>query len=223
MNVPDRLDEGAEIPGWVVDLDSFRRWARSDDFPRRGRFSYLAGDLWVDLSKEPLFTHNQAKTRITSALAKAGKAEALGYLFTDRALWTNRDAGLSTEPDALFCSFDAIQTNRVRFAKGVNEGFVELEGTPDMVLEVVSATSVKKDTQVLRELYARAGVAEYWLVDARETPARFEILHRTGDTYGATPAEPDGWSASTVFGRAFRFRQDADPLGHPRYTLESRP
>lgn len=30
-------DEGeVQVPGWVVDLPSFRRWADRDDFPDRG-------------------------------------------------------------------------------------------------------------------------------------------------------------------------------------------
>ncbi|MCI0358573.1 MAG: Uma2 family endonuclease [Planctomycetaceae bacterium] len=36
-----------------------------------------------------------------------------------------------------------------------------------MTLEVVSDTSVVKDTQELRSLYWLAGIQEYWLVDAR--------------------------------------------------------
>ena len=46
------IAEKVRIHAWVVDLESFRRWARSDEFPRRGWFSYLHGELWVDLSME---------------------------------------------------------------------------------------------------------------------------------------------------------------------------
>ena len=31
-----------QIPADVVDLESFRRWAKSDEFPEHGWFSYLA-------------------------------------------------------------------------------------------------------------------------------------------------------------------------------------
>jgi hypothetical protein len=40
------------IPGDIDDLEAFRRWARSDEFPREARFSYLGGELWVDLGEE---------------------------------------------------------------------------------------------------------------------------------------------------------------------------
>lgn len=41
---------GVRVPSWVVDHESYRRWAKSDDFPTRGWFSYLDGIFWADLS-----------------------------------------------------------------------------------------------------------------------------------------------------------------------------
>ena len=54
------LQGNVRIPNWAVDLESFRRWAKSDDYPERGWFSFLNGELWVDLSIEKLFSHNLA-------------------------------------------------------------------------------------------------------------------------------------------------------------------
>ena len=42
--------------------------------------------------------------------------------------------------------FGAIEDRRVRLVEGVEEGHVAIEGTPDVVLEVVSTRSVRKDT-----------------------------------------------------------------------------
>ena len=81
--VPILLEESVRIPPDIVDLESFRRWACSDDFPEHGRFCYLAGELWGDLSVEQLFTHNRVKTRIVSALDALVAAEDLGYFFSD--------------------------------------------------------------------------------------------------------------------------------------------
>src|SRR5438093_717548 len=97
------------IPGWVVDHESFRRWARGDDFPRHGRFAYISGSLWVDPSMEELFTHNLVKTRITVALANLVDSGNLGYVFSDRALLTHPQVGLSTEPDVLYCSWESVR------------------------------------------------------------------------------------------------------------------
>jgi Uma2 family endonuclease len=62
----------------------------------------------------------------------------------------------------------------------------ELEGSPEMVLEVVSETSVHKDTEELRELYWHAGTLEYWLVDARTDATHFDILHYGRKGYTTT-------------------------------------
>jgi Uma2 family endonuclease len=209
------------IPEWVVDLASFRRWAYSDAFPQHGRFSYLGDQLWVDLTMEELFTHNRVKTRITSVLEDHVERNDLGYFFSDRSYVSNPGADLSSEPDGVFVSYEAVQEGRVQFVEGAQKGYVEIEGVPDMVLEVVSASSVRKDTVHLRDLYFRAGTPEYWLVDARQAPPRFDVLRAGRRGYAATRRRA-GWLTSAVFGLAFRLTQQPDPLGHPRYLFSIR-
>jgi Uma2 family endonuclease len=222
VRAPMVIDGAVRVPGWVVDLASFRRWAYSDEFPERGRFSYLGGELWADLTMEQLFSHNGVKTEVTTVLASFAKANSLGYLFADRAFVSNPEVDLSTEPDCVFVSYETIRAGRARLVEGATAGYVELEGTPDMVLEVVSDSSVEKDTVRLRERYWRAGIPEYWLVDARGASPRFNLLHRGAKRYVATRGQA-GWLRSAVFGRAFRLTQQVDPLGNPLYTLSLQP
>jgi Uma2 family endonuclease len=87
-----------------------------------------------------------------------------------------------------------------------------------MVLEVVSDSSVQKDEELLRRAYWEAGVREYWLVDARKTPIRFDIL-RHGPRGYAAARKQDGWLKSAVFGKSFRLTQAENDLGHPEFTL----
>jgi len=215
------LMDKVRIPGWVVDLESFRRWARSDSCPERGWFSYLAGELWVDLGMEQLFSHNAVKTEYTIVLGGLVRSEGQGYFFSDRVLLTNPEAELSTEPDGSFVSYEALRTEQVRLIEGAAEGYVEVEGTPDMVLEIISGSSVHKDTKLLRELYWRAGIAEYWLVDARGPEPRFVIFRHGAKGYVAVRRQA-GWLMSVVFGRAFQLTQHSDLLGNPRFTLSVR-
>src|SRR5262245_42491062 len=126
----------ARIPAWVKDLESFRRWAKSDSFPKHGWFSYLDGELWVDTGMEQLITHNRVKTQYTVVVSGLVDQEARGYFFSDRALLTNKEANLSTEPDGSFVSYEAIESGRVEMVPGKEEGFVELAGSPDMALEI---------------------------------------------------------------------------------------
>jgi Uma2 family endonuclease len=216
-------DKNVRTPAHFPDLDAYRAWAKSDAYPESGRFAYLAGDFYVDFSMEQLYTHNRVRTRITSRLDTITVAEDLGDFFSDGALLSNSDADLSCEPDGLFVSHESLDAGLVRLIAGATEGYVEIEGSPDMALEVVSASSVEKDCETLRELYARAGVREYWLVDARGDDVEFAILRLTARGYVATRRQAGGWQRSTVFARSFRLTEQTDRRGNPQFTLEVRP
>lgn len=208
------------IPEWIKDLASFRRWADSDEFPETGRVCFLDGEVWVDMSNEQIFTHVLVKTKFIAALSSLVDAHHLGLFLADGVLLSNVDAGISVNPDSTFVSRDAL-LDRVRVLEGKRKGHVELEGSPDMVLEVVSDSSVHKDTRQLRQDYWIAGIREYWLVDARSDPLVFDILRHTPRGYRTTPKK-GGWVKSAVFGKSFRLTQRTNALGHPEYTLEVR-
>jgi Uma2 family endonuclease len=214
--------DGTVVPGWVTDLASFSRWAESPEFPETGRVSYVQGDVWMDMSMEDLFTHNLLKMEIATVLSSIVRAAALGYLFGDGARVRNEGADLSVEPDAVFVAFDTIRSGRVTLTEGSEEGIIYVDGTPDLVLEVVSPSSVQKDTVDLRQGYFDAGIPEYWLVDAREAPVSFDILKRGPRGYTTPRAQAGGWLKAGVFGKSFRITQSEDPLGNPQFTLEHR-
>lgn len=214
VNVADEVC----IPSSVCDLPSFQEWAKSEEYPEHGWVSFLDGVIWVDMSMEQLFTHNAVKTEYANVLGPLVNREDHGYYFSDRVLLSNIAANLSTEPDGMFCSYEALAEDRVRFIEAADQGYVEVHGSPDMVLEVVSRYSVRKDTEVLRDLYFRADIAEYWLVDARSEPIRFDILRRNGRGYAATRKQK-GWLKSKVFGRSFMLDMKRDRLGNPRFML----
>ena len=90
-----------------------------------------------------------------------------------------------------------------------------------MVLEVVSRSSVRKDTEVLKEAYWDAGIQEYWLVDARKAPLRFDIFRYTSKGY-VPVAKQASWLNSKVFAKSFRLTQTKGPQGYPKFTLAVR-
>ncbi|MCI0358574.1 MAG: Uma2 family endonuclease [Planctomycetaceae bacterium] len=217
------VNGSAFIPSWIVDHASYRRWARSDEFPEQGRFAYLNGTIWIDLTMEQVFTHNAVKTEIASVLRALVRERQLGYCFGDGNLLSHAGAGLSTQPDGCFLAYDTVAAGKARWIAGATEGVVEIDGSPDMVLEVVSTSSVHKDTVELRKLYWQAGIAEYWLVDARgETPA-FSLLRHREKGYVETRRRADGWLKSEVFATTFRLSRRIDPLGNPDFTLATKP
>jgi Uma2 family endonuclease len=206
------------IPDWVEDLESFRRWRLSQEAPGQGEIAFLDAYLWVDLSMEEFLTHNQVKAAYDFALMSVVHAASLGRYVPDRMLLTNREANLNTEPDGLFFTWETLRCGRLRFVEREGQGIMELEGTPDQVLEVVSKSSVRKDTVLLRDLYFKAGIPEYWLVDVREDAMSFQILEHTPEGYVAL-AGVDGWIASKVLGKKFQLQKKTDPLGHPQFVV----
>ncbi len=175
--------------------------------------------MWVDLSMEQLFDHNDVKSEINTVLRVLVKANRLGRYFTDGAFLSNVDADVSNQPDGMFVSTAALQQGQVRVVEGRTRGHVELEGTPDMVLEVVSDSSVDKDTVVLRQAYAEAGIHEYWLVDARKEALRFDVLRLSGRRYAASRKRA-GWVRSEVFDHWCRLSRQVSSDGFASFTLD---
>lgn len=215
-------DRSVFVPSWVNELQDFRRWAHSDDFPENGNLCYFPSGVWIDMSTEQIFSHNQVKGEYNRVLGNITRVEDLGRYFPDGVLLTYPGAILSSQPDGLFVLYSTLDAKRLRIIPGKREGCVEFEGAPDMVLEIVSTSSVKKDTEILRELYWKAGISEYWLVDARSNVASFDILRHAPKGYTAV-RKADGWVKSKVFSRSFRLRQITDRRGLPDFVLDVRP
>jgi Uma2 family endonuclease len=213
--------ESVSIPLWVKDLASFRRWAHSDEFPDSGRICYLEGSVWVDMSKEQLFTHNQVKGEYSRVLSTIALEEQEGRFFPDGVLLTNSRADLSTQPDGTYVLHRSIMSGRIRLIAGKEDGFVELDGSADMVLEVVSDSSEEKDLVTLFRQYWEANVREYWIVDARRDMLDFAIYRRGTRGYVAVRKQ-SGWLKSAVFGKSFRLARQHDTLGNPQFRLSVR-
>lgn len=214
-------DGQISIPSWVVDLDSFRRWTDCTDFPEKGHIWWLCGEVWIDMSKEQIFTHLAVKTEMYGVLGGIAKTSKRGLFLPDGLLLSNFAADISGNPDGTFLTFETLQSDRIRLIEGKEGGFVELQGSPDMVLEILSTSSEHKDLVLLRQAYWQAEIREYWLVDARCEPLRFDILYHTPHGY-AVRRKKDGWMKSEVFGKSFRMTQSTNLVGHPQYSLEVR-
>lgn len=211
------LQDTIRIPyGVAKSLGAFRRWTKSNLFPSSGEYAYLNGELWVELSMETLL-HNQLKSQIAAVLTLLViEAARTGRFLGNRMRLVNEGAGISTEPDGMFVSHEAVRAGRVHWEQGPDS--LEIIGTPDMVLEVVSSKSVQKDTVALRELYAAAEIAEYWLVNPLHGQLSFDILRLTAKGY-VSSRKAAGWTKSAVFGKSFRLVQVEAGGDVPDYRL----
>jgi hypothetical protein len=212
---------GIAVPGWVTDIDAFRHWTDHDDCPHEYRLGWLKGEVWIDMSREQIFTHVLVKTKISMRLSLLAEDDPPGLYLGDGVLLSNFAADICGNPDGTFLTYATLRSDRGRLIEGRRHGFTEIQGSPDMALEVVSESSVQKDYELLRTAYWEAGIREYWLVDARKRPVRFDILRHGPRGYVATRKQ-DGWVKSVVFGKAFRLTQTKNDLGHPEFTLEVR-
>ncbi len=209
------------IPEWVKSVNAFRRWAKSPDFPDFPRFSWIQGKVWIDMSQEQIFSHVQVKTKFTKVLDSLAEESQPGLYLTDGVLFSNPAADVSNVPDGIFILNESLASERVRFIEGSAGGYTELVGSPDMVLEIVSLSSIKKDLDVLYKAYWLAGVLEYWLVDARNDPIRFDIFRRANRGY-VPVRKQDDWVKSAIFGKSFRLIKATNVRKLPECVLQVR-
>ena len=220
LTVITRDDATIHVPDDVLhNLDRFRAWVGSPDVPEKVRTDFYKGRVWVDLTRQQVFTHVSLKGEFAGVLHGETKLDGLGRYWMSGVLVTNPAAGLSGNPDGVFDSHDALASGRMRLVPAPGGEFNELEGTADMVLEVVNDRFVQRDKEVLREAYWEAGIPEYWLVDARGEEVEFDLLQHGPKGYKAA-RKSAGWVKSAVFGKSFKLTRGADPNGNPEFTLE---
>jgi Uma2 family endonuclease len=108
-------------------------------------------------------------------------------------LWPD---GPSREPDILFVGQDNL--SRI--------GDKRFDGAPDLIVEVVSPTSVTLDRIRKFREYEQAGVSEYWIIDPRPFQQQADFYLRDEDgQFVPAPVGDDGVYAAQVI-PGFRLR-----------------
>lgn len=213
------FDDQCLIPD-VGSLAAFRAWAASEQFPATGRIDWVRSRIEVDMSPEDIFTHGSLKTEVVRVLGTMAKSRGM-HLFTGETRVTSEAGNLSVEPDVVGVSDAAIDSGQVRLvpaAGGRPDRFTELEGAPDLIVEIVSDSSVRKDTERLPAAYHAAGVNEFWLIDARGADVKFTIHHWEPSGYAAAGAA-DGSRYSRVFACGFSLERRRNARGRLIYDL----
>jgi Uma2 family endonuclease len=206
------------IPRDACTLAGFRRWVLSDEFPEKQPVMFLNGEIFLYMPKEDVFTHAAVKTPVAVELGGLFRDLDLGDFFINGVLVTNVEADVSNNPDMVGILWERLESGKVRYVTNKKDRTVEIEGSPDWVLEIVSDGSVRKDMQDLRVAYHKAGVREYWIIDARGDEIEFQILHWRKTGYATAPRK-GAWQRSRVFGRRFKLTRSRDRRGDWRYVL----
>ncbi|MBI4498367.1 MAG: Uma2 family endonuclease [Chloroflexi bacterium] len=116
------------------------------------RYEIVWGELYVVPS--PNAPHQTAALRLASLLDRFVQEHGLGKVYIapfDVVL--SRDTVV--QPDVLFISREraAIRTR------------ANVQGSPDLVVEVLSPGTAARDLGIKRDVYALHGVPHYWLID----------------------------------------------------------
>ena len=114
--------------------------------------------------------HQDWMSKLSVLITLYLRKKNLGRLFIS-PLDVVLDAENVLQPDLVFVAAD-------------NLGIIKrpaIFGTPDLVVEFISPSSVRRDRYIKMELYARFGVKEYWIGDAANRS--LEILTLTEGRY----------------------------------------
>ena len=116
------------------------------------RYELLDGELILVAS--PNEDHQTVSLRLASRMLSFVDDNDLGRVFHAPydVLFTDTDV---VQPDVLFVSKD-----RYHIRTPAN-----IQGAPDLVVEVLSPSSSRRDWREKRDLYALHGVSEYWIID----------------------------------------------------------
>ncbi len=159
MALEDALAPARQPPPGPVTYEEFLEWADEDTWAE-----------WVDghVILMPLPVH-EAHARITTFLIMlfrlAARGDSLGRVLSEPyqvrlPRWMRR----GRSPDVIFVARSHLDRLRAHY----------LDGPADIIVEVVSPESIRRDRIEKRAEYEQAGVPEYWLVDHENETA--EVL-----------------------------------------------
>lgn len=163
--------------------DTVRRKLTYEDyllFPEDGlRHEILDGEHYV--TNAPSRWHQKAVSNLIYFFVDLLRREPLGEVYAApfEVLFSIHNVA---QPDLLF-----VSRERERILTDRN-----IQGAPDLVVEVLSPSTRQADETVKREIYERFGVREYWIVDPQLQTVRAFRRGKRGF------ASPEDFSADDV-------------------------
>ena len=133
------------------------------------RHEIIEGDHSV--TPAPKTKHQKVSFNLTVAIGSFVKQRDLGMVLAAPCDVILSDENV-VQPDLLF-----VSTARAAIVTEDN-----IRGAPDLVVEIISETTRKKDEVTKRKLYDRFGVQEYWVVDPELESVK--IFSRAQQGYG---------------------------------------
>jgi Uma2 family endonuclease len=140
------------VPASAFTIAGFRAWATSDELPERLRVTFCDGEIFLDMSNEDPETHVGAKGEITRVCPDSESQTEKGESLRRRCARLQRPGGCVQQSRCTLLLFKSLRAGRVRLVPRENkkDRYKEILGKPDWMLEVISDSSVRKDTEKLR-------------------------------------------------------------------------
>jgi Uma2 family endonuclease len=136
------------------------------EFPDDDLFIYelINGELMRKQAPKPL--HQQISWRLTAAIDRFLTENPIGEAFF-APIDVFFDPYNNTQPDILFI------TNDRSFIIDLENGIM---GAPDLIVEIISPSSIKMDRFDKKEMYKIFAVKEYWLVDPKNQTVEIYVF-----------------------------------------------
>ena len=159
---------------------------------------YELHDGKLILIPSPNTAHQTVSIKLASKMYAFVKEHDLGQVFHAPydVLFTDTDV---VQPDLLF-----VSNEREHIRTPAN-----IQGAPDLIVEILSPSSSRRDWRDKRELYASHDVSEYWIVDPTNHIVWVMLLrdgvlveqgaYGEGDTVSSTTLEGFSISLDEVF------------------------
>jgi Uma2 family endonuclease len=168
------------LPQGRVTYEEFLEWAEDGVHAE-----WVDGEVIVPLSVST--AHQLIVIFLTSLFNIFAEARDAGLVLSGPVQLRLRTRPSGREPDVMFLL--KAHLDRV--------GNLWVEGPADLVVEVVSPDSIKRDHVDKLAEYAAAGVPEYWILDPETKDAWFYALGDDGH-YHEIPLESDGVIRSRI-------------------------
>ncbi len=142
---------------------------REMEFDEDDRFHYelLDGAMYKKSSPSP--QHQRLSRLLLRAIDTLVTEKNLGEVFY-APLDVSLDEYNAPQPDLVF-----VSTAKQHLV--TRDG---IRGAPDLVVEIISPSSVKIDRFKKRDIYERFGIPEYWLVDPQNQTVEVYVLAEAG-------------------------------------------
>jgi Uma2 family endonuclease len=149
---------------------------------RGERYELIDGALFV--TPAPTWGHQTVSSNLVRVLDAHVHASRLG--------WVRDNFGVRVD-DRTYVIPDAVFVSRER--RHII-GATELEGAPDLIVEILSPSTRRRDLLTKRALFARMGVREYWLIDPDALAVTVLVLK--GSSFVDLPPAESGLLTSRV-------------------------